>query len=77
VNTGASLSISATPGTGYQFAGFSGAITGTTTPQTVTVNGPLTVSANFTAIRPDFTLTTDVTQQTTWAGSSTTFVLSK
>jgi Divergent InlB B-repeat domain len=44
---GAAVSIQATPNTGYTFTGFSGALTGTTNPQTLTMNGPKTVVANF------------------------------
>ena len=45
--SGASVPVSATPNGGYWFAGFSGALTGTAAPQSVTVNGPTTVTANF------------------------------
>jgi len=47
--------ISASPVAGYLFAGFSGAPSGTLSPQTVTMNGPETVTANFTQIVPTAT----------------------
>jgi uncharacterized repeat protein (TIGR01451 family) len=47
VNPGAMVSVSATPMTGYVFTGFTGGLTGTTNPQTITVNSPATVTANF------------------------------
>jgi len=57
-NAGAQVQVSATANSGYQFSGFSGALTGTTTPQWVTLSGPSAVSANFTSLTaPDFTIT--------------------
>ncbi len=47
VNPGTQASVSATANSGYQFLGFSGALSGTTNPQTVTVNAPAAVTANF------------------------------
>ena len=46
-NSGAVVPVSATPNPNYQFSGFTGALSGTTTPQNVTLNGPQTVTANF------------------------------
>jgi len=46
-NSGSVVSVSATANTGYTFTGFTGALTGTTTPQNLTMNGPKTVTANF------------------------------
>jgi hypothetical protein len=58
-NAGAQVQVSATTAnSGYQFSGFSGALTGTVTPQWLTLSGPLTVNANFTSVTaPDFTIT--------------------
>jgi len=39
--------VSALPSNGYLFNGFSGALTGTTTPQNVTITGPVSVTASF------------------------------
>ena len=75
--SGALVPITATAATGYQFAGFSGALGGTGTPQSVTVNGPLSVGATFTSIAtPDFTLTTPapVTVSTGGTGQTSTTV---
>ncbi len=47
VNAGTGVVVTATPNTGYTFAGFSGALTGTTNPQTITMNAPESVTANF------------------------------
>lgn len=41
------VSISATPATGYQFVNWSGAVTGSVNPTTVTMNADKTVTANF------------------------------
>ena len=46
-NVGANVSVTATPASGYEFAGFSGDLSGPTNPQTVTMNTPRTVTANF------------------------------
>ncbi len=46
---GTQVILTATPNTGYQFSGWSGGITGTQNPITVTVNSNLTITANFTS----------------------------
>ncbi len=46
---GAPVTVTATPASGYQFAGFSGALAGMTNPQTLTMNGAASVTAGFTA----------------------------
>ena len=64
-NSGASVQVSATPNAGYQFNGFTGALTGTTTPQSLTMTGPLTVTANFAPIGappPTYTISGTLTQ---------------
>jgi hypothetical protein len=48
VTAGTPVSISATATSGNQFTGFTGALTGTTTPQNLTMNAPASVTANFT-----------------------------
>jgi alpha-L-arabinofuranosidase len=64
-NANAAVPVTATANAGYQFSGFSGALTGTTNPQTVTMTGPLSVTANFTGL-------TSATVQTSPAGLSFT-----
>ena len=49
-NSGGVVSVSATANGGYQFSGFSGAITGITTPQNVTVTGAASVTASYAII---------------------------
>ena len=49
-NSGAVVPVSATGNIGYQFSGFSGALTGATSPQSVTMVAPKSVTANFTAV---------------------------
>ncbi len=46
-NSGTVVAVSATANSGDLFSGFTGALSGTTSPQNVTMNGPLTVTANF------------------------------
>ena len=48
VNAGTVVSIGATPASGDQFTGFTGALSGATTPQNLTMNAPASVTANFT-----------------------------
>jgi len=48
---GTVVSLLATPNSGYQFSGFSGDLTGTTNPQTLLMNGPKNVTANFASIQ--------------------------
>jgi hypothetical protein len=49
-NSGAVVSVSATANGGFQFAGFSGALTGTTNPQNLTMSAPQAVTATFTSL---------------------------
>ena len=52
---GTSLTLTATPNTGYAFTGWSGNATGTDTSLTITINGNTSITANFEAIT--YTLT--------------------
>ena len=54
---GSQLTLTATPNGGYAFIGFSGGIQAATSPQTVTLNGPLNVTANFATAVPHITFT--------------------
>jgi pectate lyase len=59
---GSVVTLTATPAAGFQFAGWSGDLTGTTNPSAVTMNANKSVTATFTQTTPDtFTLTTNVT----------------
>src|SRR6185503_17740234 len=53
-NSGQTVNISATANTGYNFSGWTGtgtgSFTGTSNPASVTMNGPVTETANFTAV---------------------------
>jgi uncharacterized protein (TIGR03790 family) len=49
-SSGAVVAVSATANNGYQFAGFTGALTGTTTPQNLTLTAPASVTATFSNI---------------------------
>jgi hypothetical protein len=46
-NSGAGVWVSANPSSGYQFSGFTGALSGTTSPQWLIMNGARNVTANF------------------------------
>ncbi len=47
VDAGSVVSFGAVPNTGSYFTGFSGALSGSVVPQSLTVNGPVTVVGNF------------------------------
>src|SRR5205807_7650390 len=67
-NSGAAVSISATPSAGYTFSGWTGngtgSYSGTTNPASITMSGPITESAAFTQNA------VQVTVQTNLAGMS-------
>ncbi len=48
--SGAVVTLQAVPNTGYTFSGWSGDLSGTTNPTTITMNGNKTVTASFTAV---------------------------
>ena len=65
--SGAQVTVTATPTTGYVFTGWSGSATGSTNPLTVTMDADKTITANFQASGPvTYTLATSVA-----AGSGT------
>jgi glucose/arabinose dehydrogenase len=51
-NAGSVVPITATPNPGFTFAGFTGDLTGTTNPQSVTMSAPRTVNATFAPSAP-------------------------
>jgi hypothetical protein len=51
-NSGAILELNAVANTGYAFSNWSGALTGSTRPQNLTMDGPKSVTANFTIPTP-------------------------
>jgi hypothetical protein len=64
-NSGTPVQLTATANSGYQFANWSGDLTGTTNPQSVTMSAPKSITANFSAI-------VSVTVQTSPTGRSFT-----
>jgi hypothetical protein len=50
--SGSPVNVQATANAGFTFTGFSGDLTGTTNPQSITMNGPKTVTAAFTGSNP-------------------------
>ncbi len=74
------IQLPAVPGSGFTFAGWSGDLTGTENPQSITMNAARSVTANFTALQPpDFKLGPDSkrgnTAATVRAGSTATYRL--
>ena len=51
-NQGAATQLTAVPAAGFTFAAFSGDLTGSANPQSISVTAPKSVSANFTAVVP-------------------------
>ncbi|SRR5579883_202291 len=51
-NAGTPVTVTATPGTGAYFIGFSGNLTGSTSPQTLTMTSPQQVTASFGNLTP-------------------------
>ena len=71
---GTSVQLNATPATGYTFSSFSGAISGSTNPQTVIMNAPRAVTANFSigsTVRPGFDFNADNKPDILWQLPST------
>jgi len=58
---GTVVTLTATPGTGYEFSHWSGSVSGTTNPKNITMNNDKHVIANFTEVQiPTYTLSTNV-----------------
>ncbi len=57
---GTVVQLTAIPNSGYQFDGWSGNLTGTQNPTTITMNSNKTVTANFSQVTQTYTLTTSV-----------------
>jgi hypothetical protein len=74
-DAGTIVSIAATASSGDSFVGFSGNLSGTMTPQSVVMNGPITVSANFSA-PTDFGISVSPSSQGVTRGSPATFIVS-
>lgn len=74
-DAGSSVQISATPSSGYVFSGWtgsgSGSYTGTANPATITMNGPITQTANF-AQPFDFSISVSPSSGSTQQGGSVT-----
>ena len=66
-NAGSSVQITASASSGYKFTGFSGALTGATNPQSLTIDGPKSVVANFAQLPPSLAATLSAVSGTTAA----------
>jgi hypothetical protein len=66
------VQLTATSNPGYQFAGWAGDVSGMTNPLTVTINGPMSIMATFTAVAPSqFTVTANASPATGGSVSKT------
>jgi hypothetical protein len=72
IAAGSLVTVTAVPNAGYVFASFSGAVTGTTSPQSFTISGPANVAANFTALAPQLAVSAGIA---TVSGASVTVPL--
>jgi hypothetical protein len=73
LDAGSTVTVSATAAAGYRFAGFSGDVTTTSNPMTVTMNGPKSLVANFVpVIQPQGPLLVDGAPGTAVYGNSFT-----
>ncbi|HEU4391225.1 MAG TPA: pectinesterase family protein, partial [Blastocatellia bacterium] len=70
---GTSVTLTAVPTTGWRFAGWSGNLSGTTNPSTITMDQNKSITATFTQVPP--TITTQPVSQTVTAGSNATFTV--
>lgn len=61
-SSGTVVTLTPTPAAGYAFSGWSGDLTGSANPATITMNANKSVTATFTAV-PQYTLTTNVVGQ--------------
>ncbi|MEM3488442.1 MAG: Ig-like domain-containing protein [Nitrososphaerota archaeon] len=76
---GMSVTISASPASGYSFLSWtgsgSGSYTGNSNPATITMNGPITQTANFQLQPFDFSISVSPSSRTVTAGQSTTYTV--
>ena len=70
---GSTLSLTATPATGYQFAGWSGAGSGMANPLSIRMDGPSLVAANFTLVPVVAPAAVETMSPLTGSGPSGTF----
>jgi pectate lyase len=68
---GEPVTLTAVPSVGWEFAGWSGDVTGTTNPAVITMDGNKSVTANFVQVPP--TISTQPVSQTVTAGSNVSF----
>jgi len=69
VKGGSIVTVNASAKTGYTFANFSGALTGSANPQNLTITGDASVAANFTKVAPALSATLGVRSNGTAAGT--------
>ncbi|HKQ75856.1 MAG TPA: pectinesterase family protein [Blastocatellia bacterium] len=70
---GSSVALTATPAPGWRFEGWSGDLTGTVNPSTITIDRDKSITANFAPLPP--TITTQPVSQTVTTGSNLTFTV--
>jgi len=71
------VTLTAVPASGWQFAGWSGAVTGTLNPRTITMDSDKTVTATFTEIPPEGSVTSsaNASDNTTTVGDRITVAI--
>ena len=71
--SGTVVTLTASPSAGYTFTGWSGDLTGSVNPATITMNAAKTVTATFTAIEYTFTVSTSGSGSVAKSPSKTTY----
>jgi uncharacterized repeat protein (TIGR02543 family) len=71
--SGTNITLTAVPAPGWQFAGWSGDLTGTTNPATITLDNNKSITATFTANPP--VITTQPLSQTIVSGTNASFIV--
>lgn len=69
-SSGQSVQLTATPNSGYQFSNWTGSVSGTSNPLSVTMNGPRSQTANFTATVCNYSLSSGSASFGSGGGSS-------
>jgi len=72
---GTEVVLAAVPATGWSFSAWSGALTGSTNPASLTVTGDMAVTATFTQAASDFSVSAKPSSRSIAAGSAATYTV--
>ncbi|HUX41095.1 MAG TPA: InlB B-repeat-containing protein [Rectinemataceae bacterium] len=74
-SNGDSVIVTATPSSGYTFGSWSGGISGTTNPISITISSNLTISATFTAPSPSISVSGSASSSQNYGSLSVTYTI--